>query len=62
MKRRIEVRAGKVLKVVALLSTDGQCLTRQEIERIRDDLADRLVEAVAGLPYLGTRKHRVRVT
>lgn len=60
MKRKIELNAGRV-RIVATLNTDGLGLTREEVERVRDDLADALQEAPARVRYLGIARSRVKV-
>lgn len=60
MRRRIEVAADGI-RIVATINTAGRTLVREEVERLRDQLADRLQEAAAGLVFLGTPRNRVRV-
>ena len=60
MKRKIVVTTPEI-RLSATISTNGLVLRRHEVERIRDELADRLQEAVAGLIYLKTPRHKVRV-
>ena len=61
MKRCITVAAdGLVIR--ATINTKGLLhLTRGEVERLRDDLADRLQVAAARLPYLNVPVNRVTV-
>ena len=59
MKRQILVTTPDV-RIIAIINTNG-ALARDEVERIRDELADRLQEAAAGLVYLRTPRNRVRV-
>ncbi len=61
MKRKIEVSTPEV-KITAKITVNGdRHLSRDEVEEIRDQLADRLQEAAAGLRYLGTPRNRVLV-
>lgn len=39
----------------------GGLLLRGEVERLRDELADRIALALTGLIYLNTPRHRVKV-
>lgn len=61
MKRKILVTAPgvKIVATVTTAKTDG--LMRDEVEQIRDALADRLQEAASFLPYFKTPRNRVRV-
>lgn len=60
MKRRIEVNAGNI-RITATINSNGEHLTRDEVERVRDELADRLQAAAAALPYMGVSRNRVSV-
>lgn len=60
MKRKIEVRAAGIT-IIAKIRTEG-VLTRDEVEIVRDALADRLQAACANLPFgEGCAYNRVRV-
>lgn len=59
MKRKIEVRTPSI-SITATITTTNT-LTRGEVESVRDDLADRLLEAAACVRYLGVPRNRVRV-
>lgn len=56
MRRKIQVECGPI-KVVAIINTRE--LSRGEMEAARDDLADRLIEAVAATRYLQSPRNRV---
>lgn len=58
MKRKIEVEAGAV-RITARINS--RYMTRAEVERVRDTLADRLQEAAAELPYFRVPRNRVKV-
>lgn len=60
MKRKIQVKAGRV-RITATINTDGRDLTRREVERVRDALADRLQDAASDLLYIGVPRNRVQV-
>jgi hypothetical protein len=60
MNRKIEVTAHGV-RITATITTNGEGLSRNDVERIRDQLADRLVNAATGLLYIGTPLSRVKV-
>jgi len=60
MKRKIVVTTPEI-SIVAVIRSNGCALMRDEVERIRDQLADRLQEAVADLVYLKTPRNRVTV-
>ena len=60
MKRVIYVTAGSV-KIVASIDTNGHELCRDEIETVRDQLADRLQDAAADLRWIGVPRNRVKV-
>jgi hypothetical protein len=71
MKRKIEVIADGV-RIVATLDTGNVkhrnsllrgniVLTRNEVEHVRDELADRLQNAASDLTYIGTPRNRVKV-
>lgn len=60
MKRKIIVTSEGV-KITAVISTNGHQLMRDEVETLRDQLADRLQEAASGLIYLKTPRNRVSV-
>jgi hypothetical protein len=60
MKRKIEVDAGAV-RITAVIDSAHRYLTRDEVERVRDQLADRLQEAASGLVYFETPRNRVAV-
>ena len=59
MKRQIIVTTPDV-RILVTIRTNGS-LTRDEVERVRDQLADRLQDAAAGLIYFRTPRHRVTV-
>lgn len=59
MKRKIDV-AAYGLRITAVLDS-GNRLTRDEVERVRDELADRLQEAASDLRYFPTPRNRVQV-
>lgn len=58
MRRKIVVQTPEV-SVIAWIQTDE--LRRDEVERLRDQLADRLQKAVSDLIYLRTPRNRVSV-
>ena len=60
MKRNVRVTI-QGLSILATIKTDRQEYSRNEVERIRDQLADRLQDAAAGLIYFRTPRHRVTV-
>ena len=60
MKRKIVVRSTHV-RIVATLTTNGYPLTRDEVETLRDELADTLQSAAANVRWLGTYRHKVLV-
>jgi hypothetical protein len=60
MKRRINVDAGSI-RIAATINTNGRQLTRDEVENIRDDLADELQTAVTRVRYIGIPRNRVKV-
>ena len=60
MKRKIIVTTPDI-SIVAVIRSNGHSLLRDEVECIRDQLADRLQEAVSDLIYLKTPRNRVRV-
>jgi len=62
VKRRIDVKGGGVTVTAKIDTGDMNWLTRHEVERIRDQLADRLQEAVANVLYVGVPRNRVQVT
>lgn len=61
MKRTIKVKAGSV-NIIATINTKNERLTMNELDRVRDILADRIQEAAASLPYIGIARNRVQVT
>ena len=62
MTRKIKVRADEV-SIIAIIKIDGGHLMRDEVEEVRDELADRLQAACSGLPYgVGCPRSRVRVS
>ena len=61
MRRVIRIKAGPV-SIIATIDTRSELLTRNEVETVRDELADRLQKSVAGLPYFGAPLNRVEVT
>lgn len=50
MKRKVEIIAGPI-RVTATLNTTR--LSRDEVERVRDDLASRIMQDIAFVPYIG---------
>lgn len=60
MLRKIEVRAGAI-RIIARIRVKNRLLGRDEIERLRDDLADNLQDAVSNLRYVGVPRNRVVV-
>ena len=60
MKRNITVHAGAV-QITATINTKGAGLTRDEVELIRDDLADSLQSAASNLRWIGVPRNRVHV-
>lgn len=60
MKRVITVRSRDV-KIVATITDKANVFTRNEVQFIRDVLADRLQEAASYLPYLRSPLSEVRV-
>lgn len=60
MKRKILVTS-KHVRIEATLTTNGHQLTRDEVETVRDELADALQTAAANVRWLGTYRHKVRV-
>ena len=60
MKRRVAVTTPEV-RIVATINTRGWLLTRDEVNRIGEQLADRLQEAASDLIYFKTARHKVRV-
>ena len=61
MKRTIEVRAGDI-RITATIDSKRHGLGRDEVEHVRDRLADRLLDAAAELPYsFRVPRHKVRV-
>lgn len=63
MKRSIEVRTG-ALRITATIDSGkirNGALTRDEVERMRDELADRLQDAASGLIYDQVPRNRVLV-
>lgn len=62
MKRTIRVRADEVT-ITAMIDSRHLAVTRDEVEKIRDELADRLQAACSDLPYgAGCPRNRVRVS
>lgn len=60
VKRKIEVFAGDT-RITAVFNS-GKFLTRNEVEKVRDVLADKLQAACSELPYgIGCARNRVRV-
>lgn len=59
MKRKIEVSTPH-LTITAVLNT-RKALTRDEVERARDHLADSLMRAAADVTYMQTPINRVKV-
>jgi len=60
MRRKIEVRAGAV-SITATIDSRGKFLAREEVDRVREQLADRLQDAAAGVLYIGVPRNRVVV-
>lgn len=63
MKRTVEVTTrgyNGVIRITAEV-TSSNGLTRDEVSCARDELADRLMEAVAGVQYFRTPLSKVRV-
>ena len=59
MKRTIEVRTDS-LKIVATINT-SRSLTRNEVNTIRDELADDLMRVAANVRWVGVPLNKVRV-
>jgi hypothetical protein len=60
MKRKVEVITSMV-RISALINTKDEFMTRDEVEHLRDDLADKLQYVVSDLRYAHTPINRVIV-
>lgn len=61
MKRKIRVQSQHI-RIEATLDTNGELLTRDEVDQVRDELADTLQDVVARVRWLGMPRHTVKVT
>lgn len=64
MKRSIEIRTNDdrgSISISAVIDTKNYPLSRDEVERVRDQLADDLMRAVGNVPYMGVPLSRVKV-
>jgi hypothetical protein len=52
----------KGVSICANINTDGMTLTQDESRAIRDELTDRMMKALVGLPYMDTMLHEVKAT
>lgn len=59
MKRRIRVRSDRI--TIEATIDSKQDLTRDEVETVRDELADELQRVAADVRWLGSPRHKVRV-
>jgi hypothetical protein len=64
MKRviRIASKGSPAVVVTATIDSSGAYLTRDEVEKIRDRLADNLMEALLSLPYSAHRISKMKVS
>jgi hypothetical protein len=60
MKRKIELITSHI-RVTATIDNKRRALTRDEVERVRDELADDLMRAVSRVQWLGAPLSRVQV-
>lgn len=60
MKRKIEVQADGI-RITAVIDSGSTRLSREEVEKARNDLADRLQTAAANVRYFNTPLNRVQV-
>lgn len=61
MRRTIRVQS-KHIRIEATLDTKEELLTRDEINEIRDELADTLQDVVSRVRCLGMPRYTVKVT
>jgi hypothetical protein len=64
MKRTIRIasKGSPSVVVTATIDSSGESLTRDEVESIRDRLADNLMGALLDLPYSAHRISKMRVS
>ena len=64
MKRVIRIKSagGTDVKITAEIDSNGYQLMRDEVEKVRDRLADNLMRALLDLPYSDHRISRMRVS
>ena len=64
MKRiiRIYSKSGTEIEIVATIQSRGTHLTREEVEMVRDSLADRLMGTLIDLPFSEHHLSRVKVS
>lgn len=61
MRRTIRVQS-KHIRIEATLDTKEELLTRDEVNEVRDELADTLQDVVSRVRWLGMPRHTVKVT
>ena len=64
MKRVIRIRSEDCtdIEIIATIHSNGSCLTRDEVENIRDRLADSLMGTLTNLPYSAHRLSKMKVS